>query len=114
LGKWKDDNVGSGGLDPRIRVKYLYRNIPTLLNLQSRSILPAALDSGRAGHRPRNRREGVNADLLVGYLARFDLTQTGPTITTIENGASLGQYIAGTLSPGMIFTILRRVVAASL
>jgi uncharacterized protein (TIGR03437 family) len=39
------------------------------------------------------------------YLAVFDLTQTGPLMTQIENGASLSQETSNQLSPGLIFTI---------
>lgn len=40
-----------------------------------------------------------------GYVARFDLSQTGPLASVIENGASLSADAIGTLSPGLIFTI---------
>lgn len=40
-----------------------------------------------------------------GYIATFNLTQTGPLMTTIENGAGLGAQPILTLSPGLIFTI---------
>ncbi len=39
------------------------------------------------------------------YLARFDLTQTGPLTTNVENGASLSADTIRALSPGLIFTI---------
>ena len=39
------------------------------------------------------------------YLARFDLSQTGPMIDRVENAASLSADPNGTMSPGMIVTI---------
>ncbi len=45
---------------------------------------------------------GGNSD---GYIARFDMSQTGPVITSVENGASLSADKNGTISPGMIVTV---------
>lgn len=39
------------------------------------------------------------------YLARFDMSQTGPLLTSIENAASLSADQNGTMSPGMIVTL---------
>jgi uncharacterized protein (TIGR03437 family) len=40
-----------------------------------------------------------------GYIARFDMSQTGPAITSVENGASLSADTNGMISPGMIVTV---------
>ncbi len=39
------------------------------------------------------------------YIARFDMSQTGPLLTAVENGASLSADKSGTISPGMIVTL---------
>ena len=39
------------------------------------------------------------------YIARFDMSQTGPLLSKIENAASLSADPNGTMSPGMIVTL---------
>lgn len=42
---------------------------------------------------------------LDGYVAVFNLTQSGPMITEVENGASLSADTVDAFSPGLIFTV---------
>jgi len=40
-----------------------------------------------------------------GYVASFDMSQTGPMVTNVENAASLSADPNGTISPGMVVTL---------